>query len=196
VRNRSTVVKTSSSAAAPRRAGAPAGAPGASTASVIDERVEADERFGVMFALWLVGRATVEAIDHRIGATGLSADEFPIYCILDIAAPVTPTALGSWMAAAPTTVSAVVKRLEARGHVTRSPNGADGRSHLLRLTDAGRVAQMEAIALFAPLAGRVEGELGSSTPQLRADLLRLRRILDAIGEGADDQDADGQDADG
>jgi DNA-binding MarR family transcriptional regulator len=148
----------------------------------IDARLLADERFGVMFILWLVGRATVDAIDRRIQGTGMSADEFPVYCLLDIAGPLTPSALGTWMAAPATTVSSFVKRLEERGHAARRPNQADRRSYLLELTDAGRTAQSEAIEQFAPLAEKVERELGRATPRVRAELLHLRRIFDGLRE--------------
>jgi DNA-binding MarR family transcriptional regulator len=110
-----------------------------------------------------VGRSTVAAIEARIAGSGLAPDEFAVYCLLDIAGPLTPSALGSWMAAPPTTVSAVVKRLERRGHVARRPNPEDGRSHLLALTTEGRRARDAASAAFAPLRDRVQGELGAST---------------------------------
>ncbi len=146
----------------------------------IDARLLSDDQFGVLFILWLVGRATVEAIERRVHPGGMSADEFPVYCLLDIAGPLTPSALGAWMAAPPTTVSSFVKRLERRGHVARRANRTDRRSHLLELTDAGRAAQGEAIQLFAPLAEQIERELGRATPRVRADLLELRRAFDAV----------------
>jgi DNA-binding MarR family transcriptional regulator len=182
VRTRSTVVKGSSTPTA--RSGTadldPAGDAGDGRPPAIDERLFGDERFGVLFVLWLVGRATVDAIDRRIEGTGLSADEFPVYCLLDIAGPLTPSALGAWMAAPPTTVSALVKRLERRGHAVRRANTADRRSYRLELTEAGRAAQGDAIHLFTPLAAQIERELGRGTPRVRADLIRLRRAFDAV----------------
>jgi DNA-binding MarR family transcriptional regulator len=148
----------------------------------LDDHLFEDQQFGTLFALWLVGRSTVAAIEARIAGTGLAPDEFAVYCVLDIAGPLTPSALGSWMAAPPTTVSAFVKRLERRGHVARRPNPDDGRSHLLELTGEGRRARDAASAAFAPLRDRVQGELGASTASLTGELLALRRILDAARE--------------
>ncbi len=160
MRSRSTVVKGKAAAALAAPPADRAGEP----PSAIDSGLLADERFGVLFILWLVGRATVDAIDRRVDGSGLSADEFPVYCLLDLAGPLTPSSLGAWMAAPPTTVSAVVKRMERRGHAVRRPNPADRRSFLLELTDAGRSAQEAAIELFAPLAGQVDRGLGRRTP--------------------------------
>ena len=172
MRTRSSVVKSRARAT---RAPDPPVAP-------LDSRLLSDERLGILFILWLVGRATVASIDRRIARTGLSADEFPVYCLLDLAGPLTPTALGTWMAAPATTVSAFVKRLEARGHVARRPNPADGRSCLLELTDAGRTAQNDAIRRFAPLADRVQRALGHEAGAIRLDLLHLRDVIDAARE--------------
>ena len=58
------------------------------------------------------------------------------------------------MAAPATTVSSYVKRLEPRGHVERAPNPDDGRSYLLHLTDAGRVAHTDAAEHFLPHSPR------------------------------------------
>lgn len=156
-----------------------AGDPGQAGAQPPYEHLFVDRQLGVLFALWLVGRSTVEAIETRIGSSGLTGDEFAVYCLLDFAAPLTPTGLGTWMAAPPTTVSAFVKRLERRGHVVRRPNPDDGRSHLLELTSAGTAARDAAIAGFAPLLGEVERELGNTAGALTGELLALRRILDS-----------------
>jgi DNA-binding MarR family transcriptional regulator len=156
-------------------------------AQPLDERLFADQRLGVLFALWLVGRSTVGAIEARIGATGLAADEYAVYCLLDMAGPLTPSALGAWMAAPPTTVSAFVKRLERRGHVVRRPNPDDGRSHLLELTAEGRNARAAASAAMAPFSDRVRRDLGASADTFIDELLALRRILDAAqGAGGGD----------
>jgi DNA-binding MarR family transcriptional regulator len=173
MRNRTSRVKTPSTAARP------------ASIRPLDDHLFADPQFGVLFALWLVGRSTVAAIEARIAGSGLAPDEFAVYCLLDIAGPLTPSALGSWMAAPPTTVSAFVKRLERRGHVVRRPNPEDGRSHLLVLTGEGRRARDAASAAFAPLRDRVQAELGASTGALTGELLALRRILDAARGGND-----------
>jgi DNA-binding MarR family transcriptional regulator len=138
------------------------------------------EHGGVLFGVWLVGRATIEAIDRQIAASGLSAMEFPVYCLLALTGGMTPSALGSWMAAPPTTVSALVKRLEGRGHAVRRPNPADRRSYLVALTEQGRAAQDLAVTEFGPMAETVQAALGPRAQRVRDDLLELRRALDLV----------------
>ena len=138
------------------------------------------EHGGVLFWVWLVGRATIEAIDRQIAASGLSAMEFPVYCLLALTGGMTPSALGSWMTAPPTTVSAMVKRLEGRGHAVRRPNPADRRSYLVVLTDQGRAAQDLAVRDFGPMAEIVHAALGPRAQRVQDDLLELRRALDLV----------------
>jgi DNA-binding MarR family transcriptional regulator len=84
------------------------------------------------------------------------------------------------MAAPPTTVSSYVKRYEARGHVEREPNPADGRSYRIKLTPAGRRAHRSAAKLFIPMRTRVEEGLGARATEVREALLTLRSVLDDI----------------
>lgn len=138
--------------------------------------MHADEQQGptnVLFDVWLVSRSVTAAIDAAVHPAGLTADEFAVYSLLRTR-PLTPTELAEWMAAPPTTVSSYVKRLEARGHVTRTANPDDRRSYRLSLTAAGRRAHQDAGARFAPLLESVEARLGRSAPAVRRALNTLR----------------------
>src|SRR5687768_12770119 len=118
---------------------------GLSAAEVRDEAVD------VTFMVWLTSRATADLLDAVLAPAGLDGDEFAIYSVLTAARSITPTELARWMAAPPTTVSSYVKRLEARGHVRREPNPADGRSYRITLTPEGRRTHRAAVKVFAPL---------------------------------------------
>jgi len=133
----------------------------------------------VLFDVWLVMRATVGTLDEALAPTGLTADEFGVYSVLTAAETMTPTELARWMSAPPTTVSSYVKRFEARGHVARERNPADGRSFVLRLTREGRAAHRKAGAAFLPVLARVVEALGSREPEVRRALAALRESLDA-----------------
>src|SRR5689334_8642803 len=84
----------------------------------------------VLFKTWLVSRSATALVDRAVTDAGLTADEFAIYSVLR-AGPITPTALATWMASPATTISSSIKRLEARGHVTREANPEDRRSYRL-----------------------------------------------------------------
>jgi DNA-binding MarR family transcriptional regulator len=139
-----------------------------------------DEDVDVTFLVWLTSRATADLLDSVLAPTGLDGDEFAIYSVLTAAPSITPTELARWMAAPPTTVSSYLKRFEARGHVAREPNPADGRSYRINLTPAGRRAHRAAAKLFIPMRTRVEERLGTRTQQVREALLTLRSVLDEI----------------
>ena len=147
---------------------------GLSAAEVAEEDVD------VTFMVWLTSRATADLLDAALAPAGLDSDEFAIYSVLNAAPLITPTELARWMAAPPTTVSSYVKRFEARGHVEREPNPADGRSYRIRLTPAGRRAHRAAAKLFIPMRTRVEEGLGTRATEVREALLTLRSVLDEI----------------
>lgn len=76
-------------------------------------------------------------------------------------------------------VTGTLKRLEAGGLVTVTPDPQDGRVKQVRLTDQGRAAREAAIGAVSPILARLEGfmpagELGALTPGLQ----KLRRLLD------------------
>jgi DNA-binding MarR family transcriptional regulator len=139
-----------------------------------------DEDVDVTFMVWLTSRATTDLVDSVLAPSGLDGDEFAIYSVLTAAPSITPTELARWMAAPPTTVSSYVKRFEARGHVEREANPADGRSYRIKLTPAGRRAHRAAAKLFIPMRTRVEEGLGTRATDVREALLTLRSVLDEI----------------
>lgn len=140
----------------------------------------APEGTNVLFDVWLVMKATVGVLDAALAPSGLTSDEFGVYSVLTSSEAMTPTELSRWMWAPPTTVSSYVKRFEARGHLVRAPNPADGRSSVLRLTPEGRAAHRAAAACFAPVLERVSGALGDQEHDVRGSLAALRQALDGV----------------
>lgn len=134
----------------------------------------------ILFDVWLVSRATTALVDWVVKSSGLDADEFGIYSVLSSGEGLTPTELARWMSAPATTVSSYVKRFEARGHVRRAPNPADGRSYLLQLTDEGRRAHFTAGMLFAPVLDEVNGELGDGLDDIRRRFRELHQVVAAL----------------
>ncbi len=129
--------------------------------------------------MWLAMRSTTSLLDAALAPTGLSADEFGVYSVLTSADTLTPTDLAIWMSAPPTTVSSYVKRIEARGHLTRERNPNDGRSYVLRLTAAGLRAHGAAVEAFIPVLQRIVGELDDDEPRVRRSLRTLRLAVEA-----------------
>jgi DNA-binding MarR family transcriptional regulator len=81
------------------------------------------------------------------------------------------------------TAGYLVDELERGGYVERTPDPADARARLVRITDGGQ----QVIAVAAPVQAAVEAEwtahLGARhTEQLRRTLLRLRAITDPYAD--------------
>ena len=68
---------------------------------------------------------------------GIVTSELAALEHLRAAGPITPGQLGGRLSMSPGAVTALVDRLEGRGHVERMPNPEDRRSALLRETEGG-----------------------------------------------------------
>src|SRR3712207_4850110 len=68
---------------------------------------------------------------------GIETSELAALEHLQDAGPMTPGQLGRRLSMSPGAVTALVDRLEGRGHVERTPNPKDRRSALLRVTERG-----------------------------------------------------------
>jgi DNA-binding MarR family transcriptional regulator len=150
------------------------------TTSVNPEPVPGSTLDNVLFDVWLLSRATFALLDARLAPSGLDSDEFAIYSVLRSTDGMTPTDLARWMAAPTTTVSSYVKRFEARGHVERTPNPADGRSYLLRLTDAGRRVHAAAGEHFLPVLATINEQIGAQTATTHRRLRALHQAITTV----------------
>jgi DNA-binding MarR family transcriptional regulator len=134
----------------------------------------------VLFDVWLLMHLVSGLLDQALAEHELSGDEFGLYSLLRGFGPITPTQISRWTGMPATTVSAVVRRLTARGHVERTPHPDDRRSYLVGLTDLGVAAHTEATSSFRTAAGRVSDALGDDEAAQRAALQRLDDVLRAI----------------
>lgn len=96
----------------------------------------------------------------------------------------TPLRIASAFQVPKTSMTHSLAVLERAGLVETAPNPDDGRSKLVRITDAGHALRAEIMAALAPdiarsLASLLPGTLESLLPQLR----HLREVLDAARDG-------------
>lgn len=127
----------------------------------------------LLFDIWLVGGLTSGLLDQVLRDTELNGDDFGMYSLLHRFGPATPTQIHRWTGFRPTTVSAHIKRLEARGHVVRTPHPQDRRSHRLGLSEAGEEALARATRPFLAAMR----ELGT---KFRPNTVRERRVLQHV----------------
>ena len=134
----------------------------------------------LLFLVWLVARSTEDLLDTVLHDAGVTGDEFALYSVLAASPGITPSELSRWMAAPPTSVSSYVKRLEARGHLTRKPHPSDRRSYRIHLTAAGRRAHRAAVTRFGPVRAHVVDSLADQDGPVRDSLLLLRDVVDTL----------------
>jgi DNA-binding MarR family transcriptional regulator len=135
----------------------------------------------VLFDVWLTSRSVIALLDGALAGTGLDAEDFAIYSVLNKGDGVSPGELATWMSAPATTVSSCVKRLESRGHVRRTPHPDDGRSYRLSLTSTGRRAFITAGRRFLPVLADVERALTVPAAEVQQALRQLRAAVAAVG---------------
>ena len=100
---------------------------------------------------------------------GLKITEWRVMAVLGDAGEATQRELTEATKMDKVAVNRACKVLEERGLVTRAPNRADGRSHLLALTDEGRGIYGE----IMPLALDIESEIFSALGAEDSEKFRL-----------------------
>ena len=130
----------------------------------------------LLFDVWLLNGLTSGLLMDPRG-DDLNGDDYGMYSLLRRFGPATPTQIRRWTGQRPTTVSAHLKRLQARGHITRSANPADGRSHRVGLTPDGEAAHDRATEPFLAAMHTLRARFVPDTIRERLVLQHLDSIL-------------------
>lgn len=112
--------------------------------------------------IWLLASVATALVAEELADNPLSVDEFAIYGLISDLGPVTATQLGQWTGISPTTLSATLRRCQARGEITRTPNAADRRSNLVELTSHGRTVYEAALPALRAAQARLAEHLGDA----------------------------------
>ncbi len=140
-------------------------------------------RPGLFLQPFIVEQLVAEVVADLVAGSGLSGVEFAVVSTMGVWEDPTPTKLARRLGMPPTTLSAVLRRLEYRGLVKRSRDPGDGRRCVLELTAKGRRAWSKAVERFPHWLGRVREELGVDPEEVLEPMRKLedalRRALDA-----------------
>lgn len=130
------------------------------------------------FAIYAAGHAFTRFYKPRLEALELTYPQYLVFLVLWEQDNVTVKALGERLFLDSGTITPLIKRLEARGLVTRHRDEEDERQVRIRLTVEGRAMEEKALAI--PLAA-IEGTgmTLAAADGLRSELLALRARLDA-----------------
>ena len=116
-----------------------------------------------------------QLVDRELAADGVESNGYALLSLIGVRGPVRLTEVAAELGMPLTTASDVVRRLEARRLVRRSPNPEDGRSFLFALSAAGDREWRRGWGALQRINGRLHEQLGH-------DEAGVRDALDLLGE--------------
>ncbi|WP_230989431.1 MarR family winged helix-turn-helix transcriptional regulator [Devosia faecipullorum] len=129
------------------------------------------------FAVYSAGHAFTRFYKPRLEALGLTYPQYLVFLVLWERDDISVKTLGERLFLDSGTITPLIKRLEARGLVTRRRDEDDERQVRIRLTAEGKA--LKAKAESVPLAAmKGTGLSDEAADALRHELLALRERLD------------------
>lgn len=129
------------------------------------------------FAVYAAGHAFTRFYKPRLEALGLTYPQYLVFLVLWERDDISVKALGERLFLDSGTITPLIKRLEARGLVTRRRDEDDERQVRIRLTAEGKALKDKAESV--PLAAmKGTGLSDGAAEALRHELLALRERLD------------------
>ena len=144
-------------------------------------------RATVLLQLWTAAHMAERLVAEHLQRAGLSDEQFALLSRIALDGPVTPKALAAEMGVPATTLADAVRRLDERGEIERLPNPADGRSHLLTLSAAGRERVEAAAPVVWDALEELRAQLGVPPEEIENAMDQLHRSLRAVTAPAPDK---------
>jgi len=91
----------------------------------------------LLLNVWIAGELVASLLDRNLALEGVHTDFYGTVSVIGAFGPLTPSEIAERTGTPLTTVSDRIRRIVADGDAERIPHPADGRSHLVRLTEAG-----------------------------------------------------------
>lgn len=115
--------------------------------------------------------ASVELHHELASRIGIAPQDLAALTHLSRDGPLTPLQLCDRLKLRKPSVTAVVNRLQERGHATREPHAADHRSTLVEITDQGQRECMAALTPVIDSISRVADTLTDEQRRIAVDVL-------------------------
>lgn len=109
----------------------------AAVAGTLDYAIRQDEALEFMGLLWAIDECLERMSRKMLRDIGVTGPQRMVLRLIGHLAEPTARELAGILHLHPSTISGIVRRLEAEGHIVRIPNPTDGRSWYLRLTRSG-----------------------------------------------------------
>ena len=128
----------------------------------------------ILFDLFAAGQAARALLNGALRDSPLRPDEYAVYSALGEPGRHTPTSIRQQLGMAGPTLSDYLATMATRSHLSRARNPDDGRSTILGLTRAGRLAHSRTARDFDPAIAAVLKELSGDAEAIRSCLIDLR----------------------
>lgn len=127
------------------------------------------------FSLYRASRAVIRAYRPLLKGLGLTYPQYLVMIVLwQENEGLSVKQIGARLGLDSGTLTPLLRRLEASGHITRARDDADERRAVITLTDAGRALQDDAAS--------IPGELNRMYAACDVDAGDLKTQLDVLGE--------------
>jgi DNA-binding MarR family transcriptional regulator len=143
-----------------------------------------DSETAVLQEAYSTGALIAAHVNAELRAGGVDPSLFSFLGWIALLEPVTPGVLATETGMPATTIRDHLRRLTERGHVTRAPNPADGRSYLVALSPDGRRIVDRGRPLVGAVFRRVEPHLPRPAEEYVERSQELRRALAAARPAA------------
>lgn len=148
--------------------------------SMADEHTPLPLDQQLCYALYAASMAVTRAYKPMLDALGLTYPQYLVLLVLwDADAAVGAGAIAERLALEPSTITPLLKRLEAAGLVRRTRGGGDERRVAVSLTDAGRALRTRCTCLGESLVERAAMPLGELAT-LHTLATKLRRAVSTV----------------
>lgn len=135
------------------------------------------------FAIYSAAHAFNRAYKPLLEALNLTYPQYLVMLVLWETDDQTVGRIGDRLLLDSSTLTPLLKRLEAAGYVRRERDRADERQVRIRLTASGRSLKDRARGIPLAIAGAA-GRTAAELQRLKADILALRDTLNAAGAAA------------
>jgi DNA-binding MarR family transcriptional regulator len=142
-----------------------------------------DPELGPFIQLAITNAFVSNFVDSELAKLGMSTVhiQMGLLHLIQVNAPVTPTALEQISGLAASTLRDRVGSLVALGYLRRVPSPTDGRSHSILLTEAGEQFMAKVMPIIHGLEARLDDELGGQLRTLNELLLKVRELVAPAG---------------
>jgi DNA-binding MarR family transcriptional regulator len=127
----------------------------------------------LLFDLFVVSQRVRRVLAEGMAGSGMRADEYAVYSLLFMHAPLTATEMAQQLGLPLSTVLDYLKAIDAAGHLERVPHPGDGRAVQVGLNKKGIAAQRRANAHWEVVRKQIEGSLRMPRADVRAALQAL-----------------------